>query len=562
VAGILFYTIIGQKNNTPKEVQKPFTVYILTGLMVLTGIGQWLVLFVPLSIKVFLVMAVLLIAGCFFYKRRLQQVLQHTWTQAGKKLAGFTALGACCFMILVLNAGPVMMDDTESYHIQLVKWTQEYGTVPGLANLHLRFGFNSSWFTSISLLSPSFTGINHYLSLNGLLSCWACLYFVEQLLAASSGRSTHPSQHILAVILVLIFSLLIWPMVRGNATTANYDFITTLCILVLFMETAFTERFTYRAEWILWPCYLFTVRIINYPLLLLALFALWPLLKQKQWKQVVAYMVFGALLVLPFLARNVLLSGYLLFPSMVFGAFPVDWKTDSQMMTNILDYIKYFNRVNSMYQSIGKTHLLSFPHWTQGWYTYLQRFDKILLIVSLAAGLFCMFRWKYLKSRLGPQSLQFMVVLLALLVSWFIVAPDPRFVYGALLSLIVAACVALPPLSGKRIVRYSAVLTVVLIPATCFVYATAKMYTRADNYRNYTIPRSLPTPPVKQVMVDGIVLNIPEKILGNWNARCYGTPLPCLYRVHPALRARGKTMAEGFYLDKNVQALFDAGAWY
>ena len=43
-------------------------------------------------------------------------------------------------MVLTLNAGPTVMDDTDSYHIQMVKWIQEFGSVPGIANLHLRFG--------------------------------------------------------------------------------------------------------------------------------------------------------------------------------------------------------------------------------------------------------------------------------------------------------------------------------------------------------------------------------------------------------------------------------------
>ncbi|EMO63800.1 hypothetical protein LEP1GSC133_1179, partial [Leptospira borgpetersenii serovar Pomona str. 200901868] len=33
--------------------------------------------------------------------------------------------------------------DSGLYHIQSIKWIQEYSVVPGLANLHGRFGFNS-----------------------------------------------------------------------------------------------------------------------------------------------------------------------------------------------------------------------------------------------------------------------------------------------------------------------------------------------------------------------------------------------------------------------------------
>jgi hypothetical protein len=43
--------------------------------------------------------------------------------------------------------------DTGLYHIQSIKWIEEYGVTPGLANLHGRFGFNSNLFTIIAQTS-------------------------------------------------------------------------------------------------------------------------------------------------------------------------------------------------------------------------------------------------------------------------------------------------------------------------------------------------------------------------------------------------------------------------
>src|SRR6185503_10426523 len=73
-------------------------------------------------------------------------------------------------LILVMNAGPTQMDDTDSYHIQMVKWIQEYGTVPGIANLHERFGFNSSWFSSIALFSFSSKTTGGFTIMNSIIS--------------------------------------------------------------------------------------------------------------------------------------------------------------------------------------------------------------------------------------------------------------------------------------------------------------------------------------------------------------------------------------------------------
>jgi hypothetical protein len=44
-------------------------------------------------------------------------------------------------------------------HLPLIRWIAEAGSVPGLANLHGRFGFNSTWLTSAALFSnnPDFS---------------------------------------------------------------------------------------------------------------------------------------------------------------------------------------------------------------------------------------------------------------------------------------------------------------------------------------------------------------------------------------------------------------------
>ena len=46
--------------------------------------------------------------------------------------------------------------DSGLYHAQAIRWIEEYGVVPGLANLHCRLAYNSSVFTLTALYSMSF----------------------------------------------------------------------------------------------------------------------------------------------------------------------------------------------------------------------------------------------------------------------------------------------------------------------------------------------------------------------------------------------------------------------
>lgn len=69
---------------------------------------------------------------------------------AGVQLA--IALAAALFLAFSTDA----FYDTGLYHHQMVNWLSEYGSVPGLALIHNRFGFTSSWF---ALIAPLQTGV-------------------------------------------------------------------------------------------------------------------------------------------------------------------------------------------------------------------------------------------------------------------------------------------------------------------------------------------------------------------------------------------------------------------
>lgn len=67
------------------------------------------------------------------------------------KAAGLSGVEAATFAMVAMavawNAtGPVELWDTGLYHYQMVCWLAQAGTAPGMALLHFRFGFSSSWF--------------------------------------------------------------------------------------------------------------------------------------------------------------------------------------------------------------------------------------------------------------------------------------------------------------------------------------------------------------------------------------------------------------------------------
>lgn len=541
-AGFIFSTIIIKNKET-----KPLVVYAINGLILFTLASQLAVLFMPVNIYFFSLILLILILYSVLNRKLFSQFCQLAIKEISSvPFMAKVLLGLIWLMIIVINAGPVIMDDTESYHIQAIKWIQEYGSVPGIANLHSRFGFNSSWFTSIAIFN--FPQGELFTGLNGALSLWFSYYII---ISIFSLRDEKNNSIAVPLLFVLALSLIIWPLIRGNVANTNYDFITTLIVFVLFIESFLKNKsLLWSPEWILWPAYLFTVRIINYPLLLLSIVGIYYLIKSGKWKLLIASITCCILLVIPFLARNVIISGYMFYPAPYFDVFNVDWKTDPQITEQLLQFIKYYNRVNTTFLDTDQTAALGSTGWIPAWFHYMYWYDKLILVPGIA-GLLLAFISLF-KKRISTSFAYRAFVLTAFIfcLSWFIIAPDPRFIYGWLLGgvfFLISYILELFHLNA----RLNKTVPVLLIAfALGIVSYTIKKIIQQPEYRNWMVPAALIQPPVKEVMIDGIVLRIPGKINNNWNARCYATPLPCLYHVDPRLKAKGKKIREGFRIEK------------
>ena len=539
VSGMIFYSLFGQK----KE-QRPAIFYLISGLILLTTITQIVVLFFPVGLLVKLVTVAIIFIFLFAKWNSYQATLKNIKAELSTLSAiSLTIFFIVWLVILLFNAGPIIMDDTESYHIQSIKWIQEYGSVPGLVNLHERFGFNSSWFSSVALFSflPKTSG--GFSVLNSVLSVWMC-YWLISVLNSKQKENNYPA--VAGLLITFICCFVSWPLLRGNAATTNYDFIATLIVLVLFAEISFAEKLSPSIEWLIWPAYLFTVRIINFPLLILGLVAFIFFIKQKRSKALLLPIVYCLFLVIPFIVRNVIITGYLFYPATNFDVSNVDWKPDPVLTERILEYIKYYNRVSTTYLEIEQTKALG-SNWIPSWFRYLFSFDKVLVIAGLAGIVLSVIKTFIKKNN---NAILLWSISLVWLSCWFIVSPDPRFVYGVLLfGIFLLSYQLISYIENISLLKTSTnVLLIATIIATTYYFFSKT--TKQEGYRNFILPAKLPQPPTKEFTIDGVTFRIPEQINNNWNARCYGTELPCLYKLDPRLKPRGKDIRSGFRLEK------------
>jgi hypothetical protein len=549
LTGFLVYTYILKPNDVKNHFYKPVICYLITGLITITLVCQAIILFLPLNIYPKSIFIIILIILSIINKKKISAFSKYLLLKIQDcspviKAAFFATSG----LILVMNAGPTQMDDTDSYHIQMVKWIQEYGTVPGIANLHERLGFNSSWFSSIAFFTFSYKNINFFTALNGMLSVWFTGYIF---ILIKRNSVTFPRLAISSFAIIAL-SLFCWPLIRGNAATCNYDFITTFIIFVLFTETILSSNkiigFTFQYEWLIWPVYLLTIRLVNFPLLILSISIFFILLKQKKMKIALSGICFSLLLAIPFFVRNVMLSGYIFFPSLSFDWFAVDWKVDKEKIQQLLYYIKYYNRVGTGFQDLNITASLKFPQWISYWFHFMFPYDKLLLIPGLCGISTVLFLNKKITTILPFYRNIFFFAIIVQLLFWFLIAPDPRFVYGCLLCGIMSMVILLSSRLITSIWKRIGNLFITVFLSAIFLFTIRKVY--KENYHNWFLPLSLPEPAVQNITVNNIQIHIPEKIMNNWNPRCYGTSLPCSYKIDSGLQARGTTITDGFRIRK------------
>src|SRR5690606_22321240 len=121
-AGFLFYETLPGKKSTGYD-QRPVIFYLVSGLISVTLILQIIVLFKPITVSVQAILLVIVVILLLIKKKKFGHFLSEVIRKCRNQPTQFF-LGVCSYwlLILILNAGPTMMDDTESYHIQLVKW--------------------------------------------------------------------------------------------------------------------------------------------------------------------------------------------------------------------------------------------------------------------------------------------------------------------------------------------------------------------------------------------------------------------------------------------------------
>ncbi|MDJ0364398.1 hypothetical protein QMK33_04485 [Hymenobacter sp. H14-R3] len=522
-------------------------------LLGLTGLAAlaWLVAGLSFSLPVALGLQVglsVLAVGCLVAGRgQLHQLLRsyaHAWRQAG---VGAGALAAVLVaLVLVHAAQPPVFPDAALYHAQFVQWLHHYPVVPGLGNLQGRLAFNSHAHLLTAFFSPA---AGRGPAFQQVFNSLGCLLLVLHHVRRAAGHARPGGQpwlswFYLGTLLLLLMALRPWissPL--PDSTVAVWG----LLLLGALLET---PRFALGG--LAWLALLTATALTFKPSA--GLLLLWPAaallrLPRRAWGRGLA-VVGGVVTVvlLPWLGRNVLLSGYLAYPLVGWSPGP-DWLVPEAQRLADLAEIRLFARRPLADWSLAAGQPLR--QWLPPWWAQQEPADKRLLVLGLA-GAALVLGWLLWLALRRPAALRHQlrraeVQLYGLLLlgggGWFVAAPALRFAYAYLIGAAV-----LGPLLVLRapLARWGRLSGWVLL-GLGLVYGGNGL--RHELARPGALSATLIWPadyPPVAVQVVARLGPYPLRVAPATTGRCGNCPLPCAEAWQPGLRLRGATLGEGF----------------
>ncbi len=524
-----------------------------SGLILLSFVSSWMVLFLPLQFGYLLILTSLFSVSMYLLdKKNYKETLRFLFKfRPHINFSSLVFIVSSLLLFLVIGAASSVNIDTQMYHLQIVRWTNEFGTVPGLANIYPRLGLGSAWFNLISFFHIPLFKNQNFTYLNCTLVIWFFLWLFYKFEQDSRVvNKCNPLQ--LFYFLLLLYFFFDWQLFRDTANSTSYDFVVTALIIIcisFILENTFKPH-TYK--FIIPTITIVALTVISFKLsgIFTLLLLIWQLIKAKKKSNWAFTFLSGILIILPVLIRNYIISGYPVYP-INFTIGDPDWKLPIEFTQEIKKYIIIQNRYyNTIHQAPPDSNFLTL-NWVPLWFKGILIQHKIICIAALFSIIIFFIKDKTIKEIKKVRGL--IIILLLMSMGWFITAPDPRFGYGFLLYL------AFLPISFflHKYIK-PIIFKILLWPITagiCFyLYKKGDFLIKDPSFLLHTLETQ--QPPYKEIKDLNTTFYVPEKIHNNWNSRCFFIPLPCLCEKNPFLRYRGRKIKNGFRMTASPDSAF------
>lgn len=553
--GYLVHCLLNKRSSVLKEdpiVAPGNTLLVMAGYVATTFLISILSLFMGIGRDAHLLLSGGIALGVLLFGRKPVTgywILLKGRLMGMGRTEGFFYLAFYLILMLISLRSNFVDSDTGFYHAQAIQWIEKYPVVPGLANLFPSFAFNNSSFLQVAFFSFSWMSDYPLHTLNIFMVLLVIYYLLG---AVFFNPSATRSKGELFIAVLFIGFLVMWS--RGKVGLPFPDImvgagglLALFMVFELMIKKAPEHLFFSITILSLWVLNLVTVKLSAMPFLLLIPIVLRWLWLHGETQKTGLLVALALILVVPWIIRSVVMSGYLVFPLTEFDFFDVDWKLPQSEALICRTWITSHSRIYEIRDHFDLSITQWFPVWWKN-----QHFGVFLLLaLSLMWLPYIMVRtWSnYFRKGAIPEQgvLAVWWVSFAGLLFWWMTVPDPRFGFHFMMGCIGVGFYLYCSRNGRdwsgRRVLLTGLGAMTLMTAYFAKWPVEWIAEgKISPFKHWLMPEPLYKPEKTVAIPMGhFAVRIPEK--GN---RCWNEPIPCTCCPVPGLEARGTDPGDGF----------------
>lgn len=318
--------------------------------------------------------------------------------------------------------------DTYNYHLPAIRWIEDYGSVLGLGNLHTRFAYNSSLFCLQALFSFSWVNGIKLHSVNGFFWVFFVIFSLE-ILRTIDKRLKICLSSLLTVL--FLYLLLNEETVRG-INTPNTDFLPS-CIIA-FVSVSWCKYYEERKNWCIYLplCMLalcnVSIKLSSAALVILLFKPIVNGVKKKNYRFIKNSAIVVFVIIVPFIIRNLIISGYLVYPVTASAIYMLDWTIPKSVAITDNVMITVFARAWG-YGYSYTDYIKPLYEWLPLWMTKATMYVNVILIFDLLLVILSLWLLIFKQSYIKYNNIDTWIMFTASLgfFFWMMTAPALRF---------------------------------------------------------------------------------------------------------------------------------------
>ncbi len=384
-----FASIMATANPKVKGQTKKYSIhfqesYIVAGIVAATVYAQCVSLFGGVGLGANALMVLADIAVAFFYREELKDNFFGMVHMLSAKKDWIWYILVFLFMAYGTSHG-IMHYDSDLYHAQAIRWIEEAGVIKGLGNIHVRLAYNSASFALSALYSFAFLGKQSFHVMAGffaLLLAWQCLDI------KTIVRRGYIVLSDFARIAAMYYLFTIYDEIVAPAS--DYFLSTIVFYIIICWLDLYVRHVKAYVPYILLALlgiYAVTIKLSAAPMILLTIIPIFKLFHNRTEEKMKAFglaAILSLLITIPFFVRNVIISGWILYPVTFLNFFNCEWKIPKGIAQYDSVEIRTFGRG---YNDVESFMNIPFYEWIPNWYSKLGTFNKIMVIAAFVAVL-------------------------------------------------------------------------------------------------------------------------------------------------------------------------------